>query len=946
MTRAGYEGSIDTDKLKEYSTTDFVTNGFGVFAYYTGKSSYGGFVHTTSLYKDETDYAGDPRVANFMFNQQVYWNGSLSDQYVTKWTYSPIKYWPNEISAIANKPDDDQIDDAGNDPATGSGEYGGNVSFFAYAPYVEITASGLNDNQSTTDTDNGIIAFNGKTTLTEANAVEGDPKLTYVINFDGGKIVDLLWGTTWNNGKGVTEAANSGVTSTADLGGTSPDEYVVTNTINAETYQKEILRRGKGTDPNNFYTVNADLTKQKTTGTVGFAFKHALAKVGGSGTTVTTSSGTTTTTTTSGLQIMLDIDDMMGAETGGTKGAETKVTVKSISIEAYSLSAKAETTSGGTTTTTYTYLKKAQGDFNLATGKWDVLTTSNTTDATSTTTTPPAIPASDVAKTTHTIVPDYETGSAILNDNIAEAQYSAVTGDTWGWGTQPEGVLITPQTVYKDEANPLVFIPGTYPDLKVTIDYIVRTKDNNLMAGSSYVGQKITKRLTFADPVQLNKQYSLVMRLGLTSVKFTATVDDWEPMGTTTTTDDGEGNVTITQTTESAEIYLPRNVKGPVVSNFAIQNNESTPANITSVTAGDGTKDVIFTITGTKKKDDAATATALDYSDIQVISAPSWITFTSTSSEHKISFDANSTNATRTGNIVLSIKDAANPEGATYTISVKQYGKLQVATTATNFAATSVTNEAFVSSVTTTDGTEVLSTATFAVTSGGSDLAGASVNTSGQISLPYYTGTTNREIKVNITATVDGETLHSNEITITQGASALTIAGISGNQVATGVTDGGPLTINDAAWASGDTGTSDMAWLTVNNTDGKVNIAANKTPQNRTATVTVKRDDATGTISITQSAGSVVVSNVTVAAGATVVLPVTVGGDSYLLKNATTKTYGVTNSSSTDVTSDFTITEGAAQNTISPKNTVTAGTYTLSVKLDDATEATATITVN
>ena len=72
------------------------------------------------------------------------------------------------------------------------------------------------------------------------------------------------------------------------------------------------------------------MTKQTTTGTVGFAFKHALAKVGGSTTTVTGNPASTQ----NGLMVVLDLDDLKGAEVGGSKEDATKVTVKSVLIVA------------------------------------------------------------------------------------------------------------------------------------------------------------------------------------------------------------------------------------------------------------------------------------------------------------------------------------------------------------------------------------------------------------------------------------------------------------------------------------------------------------------------------------------------------------------------------------------------------------------------------------
>lgn len=66
--------------------------GFGVFAFYTGQSDWDGYDGVAK------------ETPNYMNNQKVVWNNT--DQ---AWTYSPLKYWPNNT--------------------------GDKVSFFAYAPY-------------------------------------------------------------------------------------------------------------------------------------------------------------------------------------------------------------------------------------------------------------------------------------------------------------------------------------------------------------------------------------------------------------------------------------------------------------------------------------------------------------------------------------------------------------------------------------------------------------------------------------------------------------------------------------------------------------------------------------------------------------------------------------------------------------------------------------------
>lgn len=522
MTRAGATGSINTAKLKEAGY------GFGVFAYYTGANTYQEATSYSAPGSGSGEHANGATgqtslLANFMFNQQVVWDDVSTSGYITHWKYAPLKYWPNEVAAGAV---DDQDNDAGNDPATTDNNNGGMVSFFAYAPYVDAGIS------ATTD---GIVKINGETTLAGANVKAQDPILTYIVAEDGSKMVDLLWGTYGGTTSNVLGGGNAGVA--YNNGGTN--------------YEKSILPHwtNEAKTTNNGYRVNADLTKQKTNGTIGIAFKHALAKVGGS--EVFTPSDETQK---HGLMVVLDLDDQKGAEVGGTKDNSTVVTITDVSIEARAL---VDADNDGTLEANE-YLKSQQGDLNLATGYWSVLTTSNTGTA------------AEAAVTEHNITSpasEVSPSSATLNDAIAEP--SSVTAfDDGGYlnsTTTLVGVLTTKQNVYKNEANPLVFIPGTYPELTITVNYTVRTKDANLAntaPGSGETGtwtkvkQVITKRVTFQNPVELNKQYSLLMHLGLTSVKFDATVSDWEIDGDT----DGDGVIESGESVVVSDVWVPRNV--------------------------------------------------------------------------------------------------------------------------------------------------------------------------------------------------------------------------------------------------------------------------------------------------------------------------------------------------------------------------------------------------
>ena len=502
QTRAGYTGNINTDVLKDNAKA----NGFGVFAYYTG----------TAKYTDYRSKTLSKKYPNFMYNEHVYYDEGNTEGYITHWKYDIMKYWPNEVaSGVVDDQDNDQSDNQ----AYTEGTNGGNLSFFAYAPYVEVTTqSQANETAGGKVSSNtsGIVALSGNE-FTGNGTRYSDPFIKYVIPADGSAVVDLLWGTNGGTSVNVKGNSNVGVTGTSE----SPlADYTVTS------YPAELL---------NGYTTNADLTKQKTNGTVNFAFKHATSKVGGS----TQYTETTGAPTNYGLMVVLDIDDQKGAESGGSKADATKVTISEVSIEGRSL-VNDGTNNPFTDSYTETYLKNNQGFFNLATGKWELLSDDKTTTT------------SEAATTTHKITVDGTDAAGKLNETIAEPNDWKST-----WSENPEGVLTTAKNVYQNEAAPLVFIPGTWPELTITVKYFVRTEDSKLAGGYSYVPQVIKKKVTFKDAVELNKQYSLLMHLGLTSVKFTATVSGWDLDNDNPNYDsDNNGVADI----EVIDAYLPINV--------------------------------------------------------------------------------------------------------------------------------------------------------------------------------------------------------------------------------------------------------------------------------------------------------------------------------------------------------------------------------------------------
>ena len=140
VTRSGQSGIMSDVVLQ--------TSGFGVFGYYT----------------DNNDYE-QSRIPDFFYNQKVTYNAGG-----TYWQYEPVKYWPNEYGNSAISDDNDR------------------VSFFAYAPYVQVTpASGKLVKTQSDDDQWGITGMS-------RNSAAGDPLVKYVASFEAGKGVDLLWG--------------------------------------------------------------------------------------------------------------------------------------------------------------------------------------------------------------------------------------------------------------------------------------------------------------------------------------------------------------------------------------------------------------------------------------------------------------------------------------------------------------------------------------------------------------------------------------------------------------------------------------------------------------------------------------------------------------------------------------------------------------------------------
>lgn len=146
-TTRAFTGSIN-------SATQLHEAGFGVFAYYTGDKLYTGDL-----------------MPDFIYNQHVTWQTATDVTGSTGWTYSPLKFWPNET---------------GTD--TGA-QHRHRASFFAYAPFATIDMDEL--------THTGTFMTNDTTGITAVspNSYKGDPWVSYKVATDSSQAaVDLLWG--------------------------------------------------------------------------------------------------------------------------------------------------------------------------------------------------------------------------------------------------------------------------------------------------------------------------------------------------------------------------------------------------------------------------------------------------------------------------------------------------------------------------------------------------------------------------------------------------------------------------------------------------------------------------------------------------------------------------------------------------------------------------------
>lgn len=549
-TKAGDAGVMTTDKLKTAG------KGFGVFAFYQDNVNYP--APNTSL------------APNFMFNEHVYYSGS--------WTYSPLKYWPNETENDSQSP-----------AATSTGQVD-KLSFFAYAPYVNLTATGtMTVNTTGPVTEAAYIDDAAEPTGILAITKEsrtGDPLVEWKYSTNLDQNVDLLWGVA---PAGMSYTDVSGGTTTADAG-------------------KPLL----------------DMVKPDKDKKMKFLFQHALSRIG--------------------LTVVSAIDQVPAGDDGGVySNAQTRVLIKSVEIYGNFGKQGVLNLNNGTANvanwiaesidysevdgTKLFDITAANGNLNADLRYVDAQITAVNGNADkfaelNTGVLPSETPllaqgadpskeatdlsyafgkalyklsGSDYVRATTQATSDVDaytksgddysqaytsgTGGVTMNGTtkyyqvtedasltadgsthcVVDQVYYVKTGSAGSWeytkhigtGTETEGTYYSLSETELSGANytgtcytslvPRYFmvIPTAATDVKIKITYAVVTKDEKLTGNISNVENAITKTTSLT--LQSGKSYNLKLILGLTSVKMEASVADWQVDG-------------------SNEIYLPQNV--------------------------------------------------------------------------------------------------------------------------------------------------------------------------------------------------------------------------------------------------------------------------------------------------------------------------------------------------------------------------------------------------
>ena len=468
-------------------------------------------------YTDNNDY--DQRATpNFFYNQKVSYQTTPS----TGWVYSPLKYWPNEYGDNAISEDADK------------------VTYFAYAPWVNIIPSSGKIERESGESDAdykereqwGIVGMTSNTT-------QGDPIIKYIASFRANQSVDLCWGVA-DNGDGVWP------------------------TVEPE----KALNINNGNPWINIYRPAS--TDQK----VKFTFKHALA------------------------QMRINIDAIFDEDNNTTPStddvnAKTRIWVREVKFTGFATKGSLNLNNGDEPSAANT---PKWLDFN---GQNELVSE--------------AVAVYDgrkdgkegVAGSVATNEKTLGLNPAIVQDGIYEKTSGTdvyvsaaleVNGvdpaGTGGPSFKRPGVTKSTVNLFAQDAtnangttnNSLFYVIPTDEDFEIEIVYDVETVSENLAQNLSdgqtkgtSIENRIRKTVTFggadattAKRLKAGHSYTLNLHLGMYSVKFDATVNDW-----------------IDE--QAQDIDLPLNVPA-----FAAAATMTTPIEVTLPYSGDYT----FAITG------------------------------------------------------------------------------------------------------------------------------------------------------------------------------------------------------------------------------------------------------------------------------------------------------------------------------------------------------------
>jgi hypothetical protein len=428
ITRDGNSGVLQTSGGSS-PVINLQDVGFGVFGYYCDGKPY-----------------SETSIPDFMYNQKVSGAG---------WTYTPIKYWPNEFGDNAISDNQDRL------------------TFFAYAPWVDVNPS--TGRVAAEKEDYGIV---GLTT----NTATGDPYVKYYVSADPSKSVDLCWGVAATASK------------PAAIGGN-------TNAITAEHPYIDVFKPGS----------SGDDTK------INFTFHHALAKLN--------------------VQIDATIDEVAPAHANDYPDAEkqlTRIWVRSVTFEGITDKGKLNLNSVYSGSANPEWYEISSANTKIGSGSMTIYDGRRDGKEGFT---------GDAAKATN------ETTLGLNSALIQSAAYAydseaslyphtdglKIDATSTGVPSAKDGAI----NLFKsDSPEAPIFVIPTNDNFKITIVYDVETADKNLskylsdgVVKGSTIENTITQDIKFgssaAAPIIAGKAYTVKLHLGMTSVKFEATVAEW-----------------------------------------------------------------------------------------------------------------------------------------------------------------------------------------------------------------------------------------------------------------------------------------------------------------------------------------------------------------------------------------------------------------------------------